>query len=248
MSAVQRTAPLAFWAIAQSFLNTLFGLFGPPEAVAFQHTHTSQQRALLLPWLRAGEALMRRLLLLEASAYPKPNTRPLLTRPRAKRTRRLVGFDDDKPETWRVSFRCLHSTLSGRSAAKSRGPFEQVTGTPETRTTMDAGSSRSALRPGNVELSRFEGDWFTAKPTKFYSAWPLAERYEALLRVFNNPASFAKRLAARLHANPHRGVELMRLPQCRKTDAPPSTRDMIGADFDPLDGACHRSLLRLNSS
>src|ERR1041384_4035314 len=98
-----RTAPLALWSIAQTFLNTLFALFGGPERIAFQHTHTGKQRALLLPWLRAGEALMRTLLLIEASAYPKPNTRPLLRAPR-KHVKRIVGFDDNKPETWRVSF------------------------------------------------------------------------------------------------------------------------------------------------
>jgi hypothetical protein len=38
-------------------------------------------------------------------------------------------------------------------------------------------------------------------PLKFYSAWPLAERFEALLRVHNNPAPFAKRLARRLNAD-----------------------------------------------
>ena len=37
-------------------------------------------------------------------------------------------------------------------------------------------------------------------PLKFYSAWPLAERFEALLRVHNNPTPFAKRLARRLNA------------------------------------------------
>ncbi|MFZ2028921.1 MAG: hypothetical protein WAU68_01315 [Vitreimonas sp.] len=51
-----RTAPLSLWTIAQTFLNTLYALFGAPEAIAFQHTHTSAQRALILPWLRAGEA------------------------------------------------------------------------------------------------------------------------------------------------------------------------------------------------
>jgi hypothetical protein len=58
----------------------------------------------------------------------------------------------------------------------------------------------------------WQGEWFTAKPAKFYSAWPLAERYEVLLRVFNNPAPFARRLAKRLHAVPHRLTEILRTP------------------------------------
>lgn len=37
-------------------------------------------------------------------------------------------------------------------------------------------------------------------PLKFHSAWPLAERFEALLRVHNDPTPYAKRLARRLSA------------------------------------------------
>jgi hypothetical protein len=214
-----RTAPRALWLIAQTFLNTLFALFGPPEAIAFQHTHTRQQRALLLPWLRAGEALMRRLLLLEASAFPKPNTRPLLGRTCAKRVRKLVGFDDDKPETWRVSFECF-------------APADRRLPAGKKKCRQDAGG-----------------------PRRFTSAWPLAERYEALIRVFNNPAPFAKRLAARLHATPHRIRELMRLPvlkhgrrRGRQSGEPADTPDLIGAGFPALEAACGSSFAAFNSS
>jgi hypothetical protein len=37
---------------------------------------------------------------------------------------------------------------------------------------------------------------------RFQSAWPLAERYEALIRVVNNPAPYARRLAQRLYRAP----------------------------------------------
>lgn len=50
-------------------------------------------------------------------------------------------------------------------------------------------------------------------PTTFHSAWPLAERFEALLRVHNNPAPYAKRLARRLYANPPRIADLQRTPE-----------------------------------
>jgi hypothetical protein len=104
-----RHAPSALWAIMQAFLNTLHMLFGAPETVAEQHTLTAKPYKLLQTWFRAGEALMRRLLLIEAAAYAKPNVRPLLREPR-KRGRKLMGFDADTPEAWRVSFRCF-STL-----------------------------------------------------------------------------------------------------------------------------------------
>jgi hypothetical protein len=158
MSEPTRTAPRELWLIAQTFLNTLFALFGAPEAIAFQHTHTSQQRALLLPWLRAGEALMRRLLLIEASAYPKPNTRPLLGRTRAKRALKLVGFDDDNPETWRVSFRCLsaadrrlqpaHRRLNRRRPAQME--TLQAGKMPAVRSSIQRGPWRNATKPSSA--------------------------------------------------------------------------------------------------
>jgi hypothetical protein len=37
-------------------------------------------------------------------------------------------------------------------------------------------------------------------------------RYEALLRVFNDPTAYARRLARRLHATPHRLREMLRAP------------------------------------
>lgn len=49
-------------------------------------------------------------------------------------------------------------------------------------------------------------------PTKFHSAWPLAERFEALLRVHNDPAPYAKRLARRLYAAPQRIAAIIREP------------------------------------
>ena len=143
---------------------------------------------------------MRRLLLIEAAAYPKPNTRPLLGRTRAKRARKLVGFDDDKPETWRVKFSCFAKF----NASSARRTKRSVPSTPK-ETPEDF--------PEPIgDMHFYQGPWFTAKPVKFYSAWPLAERYEALLRVFNDPAPYARRLAKRLHALKHRLVEILRAP------------------------------------
>ena len=90
MSETTRTAPLALWRIAETFLHTLFNLFGAPEDVARQHTFTHAPYVLLLSWIRAGEALLRRLLLIEAAAYSKPNTRPLLHISRPRKRRRSI--------------------------------------------------------------------------------------------------------------------------------------------------------------
>ncbi|MEZ5959195.1 MAG: hypothetical protein R3C30_02045 [Hyphomonadaceae bacterium] len=199
-------APPILWAAARALISTIFALFGDPARIAAQHTHRKAERTLLLKWLRAGEALMRHLLLIEAASYAKPNTRPLLRAPRA-RTRRLMTFEADKPEEWRVSFRCLASPTLRQPRTKSGGDAEGGAAG-----SVSVGLSLSkAKRPGR--LSR-EERWCSdhwPKP-KFYSAWPLAERAEALLRAFNNPEAYAKRIARHLHATPHRARELTRHP------------------------------------
>ncbi len=174
-----RNAPIALWRVAEAFLHTLHNLFGAPEDVAFRHTLTRAPYRLLLSWIRVGEAMLRRLLLIEAAALPKPNTRPILWPAthllgRKKRARRMMEFFDDKPEDWRVSFRCFQSTTL-RQAQR------------------DAGVCKAKL--GSVTLSLSKGD-----AARFHSVWPLAERYEALIRVFNDPTAYAKRLAKHLYA------------------------------------------------
>ena len=77
-TAPTRTAPLALWRIAEAFLHSLHSLFGAPEDVAREHTLTRAAHALLLSWLRVGEALMRRLLVIEAAnlSPTSPRSRP----------------------------------------------------------------------------------------------------------------------------------------------------------------------------
>lgn len=201
-------APPLLWAAARALITTIFALFGDPAHIAWQHTHRQSERALLLKWLRAGEALMRHLLLIEAAHYAKPNTRPLLREPRT-RVRRLVTFEADKPEAWRVSFRCLVGDTHASAVRRQSVPTVR----------------RACVSPSK-RLSR-EERWcseYWPKP-KFYSAWPLALRSEAMLRAFNNPEAYAKRLARRLHATPHRAAQM--------TSHPPNLPHVID-DFDIL--------------
>lgn len=175
-------------------MHLLHALFGDPSQIAAKHTLTLKAHQLLASWLRAGEAMMRRLLLIEAAAHAKPNTRPLLRAPR-KRTRKTMHFFPETPEQWRVSFRCF-------------GPAPRHTQARAASASVGASLSKPKRR-----LSR-EERWCAEHQPKprFRSAWPLAERYEALLRVFNDPAAYARRLARRLHATPHRLRELLRAP------------------------------------
>jgi hypothetical protein len=160
-----RTAPLPLWRSAGAFITTLFNLFGAPQDIAADHTLTAKTHALILAWLRVAEAFLRHLLLIEAAAYPATPSRAS-QRAYTTQVRKLVTFDPDKPEDWRVSFRCSSSPASSGGSAERQ--------------------SRKAK--GQV--------------TRFHSAWPIAERFEALLRVYNNPAPYARRLARRLRALP----------------------------------------------
>jgi hypothetical protein len=190
-----RYAPLALWQIARAFIETLHAMFGAPEAIATRGVLTSKPYALLRSWLRCGEAMMRRLLLIEAQAFAKPNTRPLLRLARP-RVRKAMSFEADQPETWRVSFRCFSSSPA-RGGSVDPG--------------LEPGETKGEVRRKRVSREdRWSYENFA--PVKFHNAWPLAERYEALLRVFNDPTPYARRISRRLHATPHRAVELRRAP------------------------------------
>jgi hypothetical protein len=163
------------WLIAQDFINVLASLFGRSEEIAARHTILRPEWRLIGHWLRAGEALMRMLLMIEAAALPKPNTRMPLLREKRTRAKRMMEFWSDKPDDWRVSFRVL---LSDHRRPRRRGA-----GDPNKSDPWDA--------------------------ARFKSAWPLAERAEALLRVFNDPLPYAQRLARRLYAVPHRARDVL---------------------------------------
>src|SRR5262245_44493460 len=98
-----RHAPIALWRVAEAFMHVLYTLFGAPEDVATEHTLTRAPYKLMLSWIQCAEAMLRRLLLIEASAFAKPNTRPLLW-PKRQRVRKPIGFSAENPEDWRVSF------------------------------------------------------------------------------------------------------------------------------------------------
>jgi hypothetical protein len=121
--------------------------------------------------LASPEALLRRLLLIEAAALDLAARPPRARAPR-QRVRRRFEFWPDKPEDWRVSFRCFQASQA-RETKTGRGP-----------------SRACAVSSAARDVGRFR------------DAWPLAERYEALIRAFNTPHPHARRLARRLRAEP----------------------------------------------
>src|SRR5262249_46017361 len=160
-------------------LRILHALFGAPEDVAAQHTLTRAAHKLMASWLRAGEALMRRLLLIEASLCARPNTRPFVARALRTRVRRAIGFTADDPQAWRVSFRVLVGDTDACAA------FDKLRQAPSL---SSASLSLSKGARANRTSCRLEAGG-SRRPL---SAWPLAERYEALVRAFNDPRAIAR--------------------------------------------------------
>src|SRR5262249_18992199 len=152
-----------------------------------RHTLTAKAHALCALWLRAGEAMLRRLLLIEAAAYAKTNAPPARGEHRA-RPRTLYAFSPGEPGNWRAWGRALLSSSPARggSPERSEGKGEVATSPFDVR----FANATSPVNGGRKE------------PRRFRSAWPLAERYEALLRAYNEPALYAQRLARRLHVEP----------------------------------------------
>lgn len=209
----RRAAPLALWRVAQAFLITLHVVFGAPEDVAAQCTLTRKAYAQMLSWLRAGEALVRKLLLIEAAALATPAPAPPAASPvprasgprpshgREERTRCEAPFDPSQPTQWRVSFRCV----AGR-AARQEAQRERV------------------ARP-------------RCAAKRFIDAEPIARRFEALLRAYNDPAPYAARLARQLHAQPHRVQSILAHPP----DAP----NLVGREgFGQVSEAADTTVLQ----
>ena len=216
-----RHAPIAFWRIALAFLQTLHALFGGPEQVACLRTLTAKQHALMSSWLRVGEAMMRRLLLIEASAFPKPNTRPLL-HARRSRTQKPRIVEDDKPETWRISFRAF-APIPRRAKRRTRNAaarrkiriFREARDRAFPERLAENFRRRRVATAQKQRVRAQDRYWPPEQdqtPTRTRPAWPMARRYEALLRAFNDPTPFARRIARRLYAAPHRLWEALSAP------------------------------------
>lgn len=197
---LNRAAPIALWRIGEHFLRVLFMLFGDPADVAGQQWCAAKSHALMARWIAAGEALMRRLLLIEAQYLALAPAKPGKS---GKHVRKPVAFYADAPENWRVNFRS-----ADRQAAKRASP--------------GASTPRSAT-------SR-----------RFFSTWPLALRFEALLRAFNDPNPYARRLARRLARVPAHAEALLRI----RADI----RPLIGEDELTLLDAHRQTVARADSS
>jgi len=114
-----RAASLDLWRHFRAFLCSVLNIFGQPEDIAARHTLTRTEWLRTNTWISAAEALLRRLLLIEAAAIPAKPAHAA-SRPKAPRVRKLVAFLPDKPEAWRVHFRCLLTDQPSRPQQRAR--------------------------------------------------------------------------------------------------------------------------------
>ncbi len=175
-----RSAPLALWRAARAFVVLLLQTLDAPEHIAQRHVFTQNMHALFCEWLRAGEAIVRQLLLIEAAALPRPGEAPRARESRRAPVGEAAPVQIENAAEWRVSFRCF------------------------------AGSGAGA-RMAHMKTAR-----------RFYSSFPLAARLEALVRAYNDPIPFARRLLRRLLRQPARAKDLLREPEPKQRHAPRS--------------------------
>lgn len=175
----------ALWEAAEYLLRWLVALCGDACAVVARGRLSPKERREIAFWLRPVEALVRRLLVVEAArlAETLPPPRARTARPRKCRT---VLQDPENSASWAVRFRALERIGSpGAAPAACTAPL-------------------ACARSRRAGVKR---DSFAAR-----DPWPLAERIEAVARVLENPAPFARRLARRLTAGAARYARSCRPP------------------------------------
>ena len=207
-----RAAPTQLWRAMRAFLCLVFDLFGEPSDIAASGMLSRKTRALIAPWLRAGEAFLRRLLFIEALALAdEMRVRSPTKRPPRPRLRKLYEFFPDKPEGWRVSFRLLPPARAMQRRSRRHGrrvrlpPLKLAPQLvlPRPQPAMRLNTLRAVARHAPLPAA-------TRSPRDPANAWPVAERLEALLRAYNDPHANAVRLARLLHRNEPRALAALR--------------------------------------
>lgn len=166
-SAPPRTeAQRQLWQNLAGYIEAAYALFGSPSAIARQTWFSRAAHKLCAAWLVTLEALLRRLLYLDAlelTPTQAPAAAPeVKTRARSlMRTTAGAPFDVDNSETWRTQFLLL--PRQERRANRTR---------------------RKAC----------------AHLINAVSSAPLALRFEAIIRAYNDREAQAQRLADHLHA------------------------------------------------
>ena len=202
-----RAAPLALWRALRAFLTIVFDLFGPPGEIAAMGALQRRDYTLVMAWLRAGEAFLRRLLFIEALALCGDlDAAPAKPGLHKQRTRRLVDLQPGQPEAWRVCFRVFASARTQRTGASGfpRAPIDLApVFCPEPSRPL-SGDTHSFAHHCRSEQPRRANECVSPahrSRLRFPNAWPVAERFEAMLRACNDPQPLARRLGRALQRN-----------------------------------------------
>ncbi len=166
--------------------------FGAPSALAKRHDIFDAVRKSCLRWLNDMEAGVRRLLLLRAALFPAPKAShadaPMPAATVSERGPR--GF----APPWRAEGDPLTMYGPPEDSADWRVCFR-----------VDAPQAPGWLRSAPYADRRPQSRGFAPPQRQAPMAYwaddphPIAERFEALLRVLDDPDYYAERLAARLH-------------------------------------------------
>jgi hypothetical protein len=189
------------WAEIKALLRWTAIVFGAPVDLAQQETMPRREAERLRRWLAVLEAMARALLLALAARLPRPAP-SASSKPRRSRDSREM--DKSRFETNESRPETDESQDSQRWTGVS---FPALPRPPRPRTRTDGGTHRTVV-------------WTEG----------LARRFEAVIRVAENPEAYARRLARRLRAEPAAAPRLLRAPGLRERWLPRETLEAAQAE------------------
>lgn len=210
------------WRQVAFFLRHALSLFGDPAALAQKLWLSARDHKQFADYVRAVEAMVRRLIFiaaLELSPITLPPTPERKYRARlALPTNAGASFDATKPETWRVSFKL---------ASERRGPRRHLAVTPN-----HAGEGVGASSDPRIPSA------------------PSAERLEALIRAYENRDKLAAALARKLARDAEAARAYVTRPRRKRTRGPVYIDPFKFLDLaiDTYERFVQRTALALNSS
>jgi hypothetical protein len=187
LSIAARTTQL--WAAAHTAFARLRAAFGDASAIAALDPLTRALRRELLAWLAPLEALVRKLILIEAATFS--GVAPLSTRkPPPRRAHSAPRAPEcGAPGHWRAPFHMPIPPEVHRCVPEDRAPRIRLLGPPTLVREIWRAQGPSAPPASPRQRSTFDPE---------ISSWRLARRVEALRRALDNPKPHARRLARRL--------------------------------------------------